>query len=102
MKIVLQNEQNDYVEVFFYPDDTDPESIRDYIWGYVHAEKFVAETDFVHDKIRYVNRWVPYKHLGSTLGSPFGFTKIGRETGYLTKWDAINGFCNEIQKWRDW
>lgn len=51
-------------------------------------------TDFEKDEIHYVKRWVPYLRVGFGL---MRYSKVGRETGYATRKEAIEGLIKEIE-----
>lgn len=81
----LENVQKGYAEIYF--DETK------YL-AYVHIEKFVKRTDFEKDEIHYVRRWVPYLRIGFGFG---GYSQVGRETGYATRKEAIEGLIKEME-----
>lgn len=63
--------------------------------AYVHEDRFVKWTDFEKDEIHYVRRWVPYLYIGAGLN---GYSPVGRETGYATRKEAIEGLIKEIEE----
>lgn len=81
----LEHVEKGYAEIYFDENDH---------LAYVHADTFVKWTDFEKDEIHYVKRWVPYLHVGFGLN---GYSKVGRETGYVTRKEAIEGLIKEIE-----
>lgn len=82
----LMNIQPRYAEIYF--------DENNYL-AYVHEDNFVKRTDFEKDEIHYVRRWVPYLYIGSGLN---GYSPVGRETGYATRKEAIEGLIKEIEE----
>lgn len=82
----LMNVMKGYAEIYF--------DENNYL-AYVHEDSFVKWTDFEKDEIHYVNRWVPYLHIGVGLN---GYSPVGRETGYATRKEAIEGLIKEIEE----
>lgn len=82
----LMNVMKGYAEIYF--------DENNYL-AYVHEDSFVKWTDFEKDEIHYVRRWVPYLHIGVGLN---GYSPVGRETGYATRKEAIEGLIKEIEE----
>lgn len=82
----LENVQKGFADIYFDENNH---------LAYVHIEKFVKWTDFEKDEIHYVERWVPYLHVGFGHN---GFCQVGRETGYATRKEAIKGLIKEIEE----
>lgn len=82
----LENVQKGYAEIYFDENKH---------LAYVQTDKFVKWTDFEKDEIHYVKRWVPYLRVGFGLN---GYSQVGRETGYATRKEAIEGLIKEIEE----
>lgn len=82
----LENVQKGFADIYFDENKH---------LAYVHTEEFVKWTDFEKDEIHYVRRWVPYLYIGSGLN---GYSPVGRETGYATREEAIEGLIKEIEE----
>ena len=93
MKLRMSNIQKGYAELYYYADDDTSENRLLYS-GYVHTENIPTHTDFDTDEIYYTTRWCTYISMRC---DGWGFAKIGRETGYVSRALAIQGFEEYIR-----
>lgn len=84
----LENVQHGYCEIVAGSDSQDL-TYECSAFGYVQTETFVTKTDFEKDKIYTCKRWVAYVSYRD---------RIGRETGYKTRKEAIEAFLQYTKK----
>lgn len=89
MKHKLRNTKPGYVEVWFWYGDVASDGIDQL--GVVDRKQVVDYTDFENDRIFYVKRWFIFSYDSKSFSK---LTRIGRETGYRTRKEALQALID--------